>query len=168
MSSRRGGARDGAGRKPILTDLQRLQIGVAIDWRLRRKTRADFVRAVDAKFADDDLRALWARLDATRDVDRRKVDAEALAALLADIEVEIEEGALQGRRYFRGPTRVAPGIRRPIVRSVARAASRLYGVAISERMAERCLEEYRAIDAKVTAELSGCTPGSGSGEADDV
>jgi hypothetical protein len=165
---RRGGARRGAGRKPILTDLQRLKIGAAIDRRLWRKTRTDFVRSVDAKFADDDLRALWARLQATPDIDRRKVDPNALADLLADIEAEIEEGGLQGQRRFRGPIRVAPGIRKPIIRSVARAASRLYCASVSERTAERCLEEYRAINAKVTAELANYTPDIESGDTDEV
>lgn len=167
-TSRRGGARQGAGRKPILTGLQRLKIGAAIDRRLWRKTRADFVRSVDAKFADDDLRSLWARLQATPDVSRRKLDPDALADLFADIEAEIEEGGLQGQRHFQGPTRVAPGIRGPIVRSVARAACRLYRVSVSERTAERCLEEYRAIEAKVTAELASHMPDVENGEADEV
>jgi hypothetical protein len=73
-TSRRGGARQGAGRKPILTDEQRLQIGAAIHRRLWRRTRAAFARAVDGKFADDDLSALWAELNKIPTADRRKVD----------------------------------------------------------------------------------------------
>jgi hypothetical protein len=151
-TSRRGGARDGAGRKPILTDEQRLQIGAAIHRRLWRKTRAEFARTVDAKFADDDLLALWAELNKIPTAERRNVDSDD--ARLADIQVEIEEGGLQGRRYFSGPRRIAPRVRGPIVRSVARAASRLFGVSISLRTAERCLEEYRALDARVSRELA--------------
>jgi hypothetical protein len=135
-----------------LTDEQRLQIGAAIHRRLWRRTRAEFARAVDARFADDDLSALWAELDKIPIAGRRNVDFDDTR--LADIEVEIEEGGLQGRRYFSGPRRVASRIREPIVRSVARAASRFFGVSISPRTAERCLEEYRALDARVTRELA--------------
>jgi hypothetical protein len=148
--SRRGGARQGSGRKPILTDEQRLQIGAAIHRRLWRRTRAKFAGAVDANFADDDLSTLWADLNRIPIADRHKVHVDD--ARLSDIEVEIEEGGLQGRRYFRGPRRVAPGIRGPIVRGVARAAFRFFGVSISPRMAERCLEEYRELDAKLSRE----------------
>jgi hypothetical protein len=56
------------------------------------------------------LSALWAELDKIPVADRRNVDVDD--ARLADIEVEIEEGGLQGRRYFSGPRRVAPSIRR--------------------------------------------------------
>ena len=149
---RRGGTRQGAGRKPILTDEQRLQIGAAIHRRLWRRTRVEFARAVDAKFADDDLAALWAELNRIAIAERRNLDFGDVR--LADVQVEIEEGGLQGRRYFSGPRRVGPRIRGPVVRSVARAASRLFGVSISPRTAERCLEEYRAIDARFSRELA--------------
>jgi len=151
-TARRGGTRQGAGRKPILTDEQRLQIGAAIHRRLWRRTRVEFARAVDAKFADDDLATLWAGLNKIPVADRHKVDVDDVR--LADIKVEIEEGGLHGRRYFSGPRRVAPRIRGPIVRSVARAATRLFGVSISPRTAERCLEEYRALDARFSRELA--------------
>lgn len=165
---RRGGAREGAGRRPILSDEQRLKIGAAIHRRLWRKTQAEFVRSVEAKFGDDNLRALWASLEATPRAGRRKVDPEALADHLADIQAEIEEGGLQGRRYFRGPTRVAPGIRGPIIRSVARAASRLLRASVSERTVERCLEEYRAIEARVTSELGTYAPDIESDSSDEI
>lgn len=139
-----------------MTDEQRLQIGAAIHRRLWRRTRAEFARAVDAKFADDDLSALWAELNKIPTADRRKVDFDDVRC--ADIEVEIDEGGLQGRRYFSGARRVAPRIRGPIVRSVARAASRLFGISVSPRTAERCLEEYRAIDAKLSRDLATYKP----------
>jgi hypothetical protein len=87
---------------------------------------------------------------------------------LADIEAEIEEGGLQGRRYFRGPTKVSPGIRGSIIRSVARAASRLFCISASERTVERCVEEYRAIDAKATAELATYVPDIERDSSDEV
>ena len=149
-----------------MTDEQRLQIGAAIHRRLWRRTRAEFARAVDAKFADDDFSALWAELNKVPIADRRNVEFDDVR--FADIEVEIEEGGLQGRRYFSGPSRVAPRIRGPIVRSVARAASRLFGVSISPRTAERCLEEYRAIDAKLSRELAAHMPNNEDDDAGRV
>jgi hypothetical protein len=53
-----------------LTDEQRLQIGAAIHRRLWRRTRAEFARAVEAKFADDDLSALWTALNKIPTADR--------------------------------------------------------------------------------------------------
>ena len=97
---------------------------------------------------------------------RRNLDFDD--ARLADIEVEIEEGGLQGRRYFSGPRRVAPRVRRPIIRSVARAASRFFGIPISPRTAERCLEEYRALDARVNRALATDTPNVEDDNADEV
>lgn len=149
-----------------MTDEQRLQIGAAIHRRLWRRTRWEFARAVDAKFADDDLSALWAELNKIPTADRRNLDSNDVR--LADIEVEIEEGGLQGRRYFSGPRRVAPRIRASIVRSVARAASRLIGASISPRTAERCLEEYRAIDAKLSRELAAHMPNNEDDDAGKV
>jgi hypothetical protein len=77
-----------------------------------------------------------------------------LALLLADLEADIEEGILQGRRRLAVPTRVKPGIRRPIIRSVARAASRLWRVAVSQRAAEICLEEYRTWNRRTGEQLA--------------
>jgi hypothetical protein len=153
-TAKRGGARPGAGRKPILSDLQRLKVGAAIERRLWRRTRAEFARTIDVKLAEDEVPQNWERLRAVPVADRRRVDKAALDMLLEDIAVDIEEGVLQGRRYLPGPTRVKPGIRDPIIRSVARAASRMWRVPVSARAAEICLEEYRAMSARADVQLA--------------
>jgi hypothetical protein len=127
---RRGGARRGAGRKSVLTSDQRLEIGAVIHDMLWRETRARSNRVLAAKLAEDDLPMLWADL----------------------------ARMLQGRRHVPGPIRVAPGIRRSIIRRVALAASQRWRLTVSERMAERCLEEYRALKAKVDAEMADYVP----------
>ncbi len=77
---------------------------------------------------------------------------------LADIQAPIEEGILQGQRVLPGPPRVAPGIRRPILQRVAHAASQQWHLAVSVRMAERCLEEYRALKSRSDADMTGYVP----------
>src|SRR5437016_975790 len=110
-----GGARRGAGRKPVLTSGQRLEIGAIIHDMLWRETRARSDRVLAAKLAEDDLPMLWAGLDRMRHGHPDVRDRQ-----LADIQAAIEEGILQGRRYVPGPIRmIAPGIRRSVIRRVA-------------------------------------------------
>ena len=149
----RGGARRGAGRKAVLTSEQRLEIGAVIHDMLWRETRGRSDRALEAKLAEDDLPMLWAGLDRMRHAHR-----DMRGRQLADIQAAIEEGILQGRRYVPGPTRIAPGIRRSIIRRVAIAASQRWRLTVSGRMAERCLEEYRALKARVDAEMLDYVP----------
>jgi hypothetical protein len=122
----RGGARRGAGRKPVLTSEQRLAIGVPM---------------------------LWVDLDRMRHAHPDVRDRQ-----LADIQAAIEEGILQGRPYVPGPIKISPGIRRSIIQGVARAASQRWRLTVSERMAERCLEEYRALKARVDADMADYVP----------
>jgi hypothetical protein len=153
QTRRRGGARSGAGRKPVLTSEQRLEIGALIHDMIWRQTRARFDKALETKLAEDDLPMLWAGLDRMRHDHPDVRDRQ-----LADIQAAIEEGILQGRRYIPGPIRTAPGIRQSIVRGVARAASQRWRLTVSERMAERCLEEYRALKARIDADMADYVP----------
>ena len=139
----RGGARPGAGRKPVLLPEQRLALGAIIDSMLWRETRVRADQKLQVMLAEDDLPLLWADLDRSRRGSRNLRDR-----LLWDIDAAIERGILRGRRGIRGPTKVAPGIRRRIIRSAALAASQRWQAPISQRMAERCLEEYRAFRAR--------------------
>src|SRR5215218_3491723 len=157
----RGGARRGAGRKPILTSEQRLEIGAVIHDMLWRATQVRSDRMLAAKLAEDDLPMLWADLDRMRRAHPNVLDRQ-----LADIQAAIEEGILQGRRYIPGPNRIAPGIRRSIIRRLALAASQRWRLTVSERMAERCLEEYRALKARVDAEMADYVPDIDSPDRD--
>lgn len=149
----RGGARRGAGRKAVLTSEQRLEIGAVIHDMLWRETRARSNKVLAAKLAEDDLPMLWAGLDRMRHARPDVRDRQ-----LADIQAAIEEGILQGRRYVPGPVRIALGIRRSIIRRVALAASQRWPLTVSERMAERCLEEYRTLKARVDADMADYVP----------
>ena len=150
---KRGGARRGAGRKPLLTSEQRLEIGAIIHDVLWRKTRARSDNSLQAILAEDDLPMLWADLDRMRHAHPDVRDRQ-----LADIQAAIDEGILQGPRYFPGPIRIAPGIRRSVIRRVALAASQRWQLTVSERMAERCLEEFRALKARVDAAMADYVP----------
>jgi hypothetical protein len=156
MSNKRGGARQRAGRPPELTDLQRLAIGALVDRRLWEKTLAAWRRGLDAKFSeltDGELPRIHAQIGDTPPANRHKVDPEALDLALFDAEAVIETD-LYGKRHFKGPTRVAAGIRGPLIRTVARAASRRWGKEITPRMVKRCLEDFRAMKARVDAQLA--------------
>ena len=96
---------------------------------------------------------LWADLDRMRHAHPAVRDRQ-----LADIQAAIEEGILQGRRYFPGPIRIGPGIRRSVIRRVAFAASQRWRLTVSERIAERCLEEFRALKARVDADMADYMP----------
>jgi hypothetical protein len=157
----RGGARRGAGRKPVLTSEQRLEIGAVIHDMLWRETRARADSALEAKLAEDDLPMLWAGLDRMRHAHPDVSDRQ-----LADIQAAIEEGILQGRRYVPGPIRIARGIRGSIIRRMALAASQRWRTTVSERMAERCLEEYRALKGRVDADMADYVPDTGNPDRD--
>jgi hypothetical protein len=171
MSKNRGGARPGAGRPSKLTALQRLQIGAEIERRLWCRTQALFDQSIEAKSDDDGLlKKNWERIWAmpVGATDRCRVKPAALQDLLDDNQIMIQDGGLRGQQYFRGPSKVAAGIREPIIRSVALEASRLLQVAVLPRTAEKCLEEFRAREKKLAADLAGYEPVIASDKADEV
>ena len=150
MPKNRGGARPGAGRRRELTDLERLQIGAFADQRLWQETRGAWARADDATISaltDGDLPRVWQEIWATPPADRHKVSPGALNEKLSEAAGEIEI-SLKKQRYIKGPTRIAPGIRKPTFRAVAQDVSRRWRQAITPRMVKRCLEEFRAINAR--------------------
>jgi hypothetical protein len=153
MPKKRGGARPGAGRPPELTDLQRLQIGAAVEQLLWQETRAAWARADDAEISnltDGELPRLWEEIWGAPIADRHRVK---IGRILHDAAAEIKE-SLQGKQYIKGPTRVAAGIRGPTIRSVARDASQHWGQEVTPRMVKRCLEEFRAINARANIQLT--------------
>jgi hypothetical protein len=155
LPKKRGGARLGAGRPPQLTDLQRLQrlqIGAAVEWCLWQRTQILFDQSLDAKYDYDGvLRENWRRIWDMPLADRRRVKPTALQDLLDENQSEIEAGGPQGLNYFPGPTKIAAGIRAPIIRSIAQAASQRWGEEFTPRMVRRCLEDYRRIKAGTDA-----------------
>jgi hypothetical protein len=149
----RGGARKGAGRKNVLTADQRFEVGAAIENLLWQETRAAFARKVAAVDLYGELGQAQKQLLAEY-ANFPRLNQDAIGAQLDDIETEIEEGPLQGRRVWSGPTTVARGIRDPIIQRVAIEASQKWRVHVSARMAERCLEHYRSACAKDNVQIA--------------
>jgi hypothetical protein len=160
-----GGTRDGAGRPPALSFEQRVLLGTVIERRIQRKTRLQLRQKVRARYADDELEALWAQLRKIPVADRLKLRAQwkerhgdkpfdlsldpgLIGRLINDVRAEIEEGGLQGQRFFSGPKKTPDGIRKQVLGDLARAATRLWKKPVSVRLAEKCLEEVRAITAR--------------------
>lgn len=156
----RGGKRSGAGRPLILSAVDKLCVGALVQHRLRKKTQAAFDRSIRQKHSEDNLEALWRRLNEipvpVRQRLRRKWEAEhpgeaydaqlddsEIGSLLAEIRGAIEEGGLQGRRYFAAPERATKDALKQVLRVMTRAGRRC-GLAITERMAKSCLDQYRA------------------------
>ena len=156
-----GGRRVGSGRKPILTRVERLYLGNAIEYRLRRKTNAMFDRSLQENLPPQleqiraysiadrrRLKAQWQRQHGNADYDPEEDDT-ALGALILDARDAYESGPLKYRGVvIQGPRAAAPKILKEILASVARAVSRRCGVALTERHAKTCLNEYRRDRAK--------------------
>ena len=162
---RSGGTRDGAGRRPTLSFAQRVLLGTVIERRLQRKTLFQLRQKVRARYADDELETLWAQLRKIPVADRLKLKAQwkerhgdkpydlaldsgLIGKLISDVHAEIEKGGLQGQRVFLGPKKTPDGIRKQVLGDLARAATRLWKKPVSARLAEKCLEEVRAITAR--------------------
>jgi hypothetical protein len=156
MSNKHGGARLGAGRPPKLTELQRLQrlqIGAAVEWCLWQRTQVLFDQSLDAKYDYDGvLQKNWQQMWDMPVADR--ADPTALQDLLDENQIEIEAGGQQGFNYFPGPTKIAAGLRKPIIRSIAQAVSQRWGEEFTPRMVKRCLEAYRRFKAKTDTQLA--------------
>jgi hypothetical protein len=156
-----GGRRAGTGRKRILTRLERLDLGNAIEYRLRRKTNAMFNRSIQEKLppqleqiraysiADRRwLKAQWQRQHGNAEYDPEQDDS-VLGDLILDARAVYKSGPPKYRGVvIRGPRQAAPKILKEILASVARAVSRRCGVALKERHAKTCLVEYRRDRAK--------------------
>jgi len=164
---KRGGRRKGSGRKPKLSSEVRLLIGGRVHTCLAKVTQEAFDRSLDARAPL--LKDHYNRVDQFPAASRRQWreleerygdDASDAAPNLAaigeirdDINSEIETGPLKGKRWEVGPQRTAYGTRRKVLLEVARAMSCRYGIAISTRMAERCLEEFRAFEKLISKAL---------------
>jgi hypothetical protein len=148
----RGGRRKGAGRKPLLPALARLDAGALTHNRIQQAAHDAFVQGV-RRHQTTELHDLWRKLNAIPVADRLKWfkatrgthgeykaenDASAIGALRFDAELEIGR-----QRVFLNPGKAAYRVRERVLREVAAEKSKLYDVKISPRMIERCLKEYR-------------------------
>jgi hypothetical protein len=144
--SNRGGRRDGAGRKKLLTEEQRVILGTVTAGLLRERTNASADAKFAAQHADTDLEYLWTRLHAVPPENRKKPEGQdRLSIWLDDIEEEIRSPPLRGRRWERGPLIAAKRMRLVTFRDVAKEASQHWGLKITSRMVKRCLDEFEQV-----------------------
>jgi hypothetical protein len=150
---RKGGKRQGAGRKPVLSAVERLDLRARVEARLAEAARVRLKEMVEARNERFNLREKWARLQSIPVDERRRRQStkrnwaddddtvldvrDAVAALYGSNKIEISIAKL---RY---------GLRRQIVATVAKEKSKELRRSITPRLAERCLEEYRAISSRL-------------------
>jgi hypothetical protein len=171
--ARRGGKRPGAGRKLVLLWKERLEVGAEADKRLRQAAEARQVAMVEARNERFSLPEKFARLEDIRarkiaqlrkqvpglpdhllrqqlrdslmnndDVEEAKLDTrDAVGELYSSDKIEISDHQL---RY---------GLRRQVFATVAKEKSKDLRRTITPRMVKQCLEEYRALDARLHSTL---------------
>jgi hypothetical protein len=147
--SRRGGKRRGAGRKPTLSEVDRVALGAEVEARLALAAKARREAMVEARNERFNLQEKRARLNSIP-VDERRRRArqspnwaddddtvldirDAVSALYGSSKIEISIAQL---RY---------GLRRQILAEVAKEKSKKLRRNITPRFVERCLEEHRAV-----------------------
>ena len=167
-----GGKRQGAGRKPILTDMQRLRVGLWCEeaqleqikdyarGRMRHGAERRAIRAGDIDSADE----LWIRLEELQArMRKRAIEGRLPPDLYAKEEgfedVDLNDDAIElrslrynasnfpedkGRRGLLIAENVRPkGLRSKILREVSAKASAAFGVAVTARLVDECWKEYR-------------------------
>lgn len=149
-----GGARDGAGRRAVLNDEQRLWIGVYYQncWdeltrkRARRRQRSDATKTAIRKVGVAGKEALSQLRSAHRDL--RKLPVQHRSGKWVSYPRERAkdwiENALGGRHVSYAPYIKRPkGLRPALMRYVALKASKEFGVKVSQRMVESSMKQYR-------------------------
>ena len=147
----RGGRRAGAGRRSVLTDMERFAIGARCEERWRAAAQANEDAAI-AK-ATPRVQQEWAKARAVP-VSERKAWLSSYAgrehlddvefALREDQRIEAED-ELEAARHVRIRVKRPKGQRQRIIEAVAADESVRRGVRISARMVERCWKEFRAV-----------------------
>ena len=154
--SRRGGKRQGAGRKPTLSELDRLAVGAEANSRIWRATEA-WVRArVEAKHERYNLKEKSTRVRSIPLPERKRWsqhsedDGSTAGDAVYDVRDAIGAWMRDGsKKVIVSPGRAGYGLRREIITAVSADWSRKRGRSISPRLVERCLEEYRAIERRL-------------------
>jgi hypothetical protein len=150
IKKNRGGLRRGAGRKPLLTVEEEIAIGAEIHNRIYAARRAN-KRTGNELVITPALKDLWRQLNDIPIEQRRQLarkgmlesyegDEGLFGQWMSDVQTEI--GDMKPLKIAaEGPR----GVREQIIRDVAQEKSAHYGMKISERKAERCLESWRSI-----------------------
>lgn len=134
----RGGARPGAGRKPVLDSWDRISVGIKCEHVLNRIARA----RVDQQFADDlaetNLPEFWEWINSIP-VPERKAFLGSEEAKRHSQAIDHERSVLR-RTYINGRY----GVRRRVIREVIAWAKVQFDIDLKGSFVEDCWEEYRA------------------------
>lgn len=145
----RGGAGRGQGRKPVLSDWQRIVVGQECEtrWQDEIKSRLDTKVAESFELVEEE----WARLHRVP-VPRRRawLQSEEAGIVFADIEIARRErlGLSDNDRLPSIASFSVPrpkGLRREIISQVAVDETQARGFSVSERLVEACWKEYRQL-----------------------
>ncbi|MEJ1156649.1 hypothetical protein [Prosthecomicrobium sp. N25] len=144
-----GGKREGAGRKPKLSPIARIDVGAQAEAAMQKHVRKQAYSEMDAQLEREgvDLSEVRKNRKIIK-LSRRKLSTgemslsnfnEALdeARHVIQTEYETDKPFIQRRSLKR-----IYGVRLSIFAEVAASASQRYGMQISTRMVERCWEEY--------------------------
>lgn len=145
----RGGPGRGQGRKPVLSEWDRVVVGQECEtgWHDEIKSRLDVKVAESFELVEEE----WARLHRVP-VHRRKVwlQSEEAKLVFADIEIARRErlglsddDPLPSTASFSVPR--PKGLRREIISQVAVDETQARGFSVTERLVEACWKEYRQL-----------------------
>lgn len=154
----RGGSRLNAGRKPLLTNLERLWVGVQCEDAFRAAAQAKQQAEVDRVFAQSDYAAVIAKVQAipvhlrfawlqSEEFEQHRDDVELESHAIAGTDMDEGQAA---PRIVTIPPQKPTGVRRNIIATVAEDWSKRIGKPISKSTVTRCWEEARAMHRAIT------------------
>ena len=161
----RGGRRLNAGRKPILSDLQRFCVGMQCEGDFKAAAAAKQKAEIERVLAQSDYDAVIAKVH-TIPVHKRKewLQSQEYDAHCADIELELHalagtdpDGGQDAPRLFTVFPQRPTGVRNDIIEKVAADWATRIGKPISISTVTRCWEEAREL-LKINAESLGNEP----------
>lgn len=141
---RHGGKRFGAGRKRALTPEEELWVGTEAHNRMAAIQDARFLETA-RNLIPEDVQLRWAILKAVPVAQR---PTRTRPSHVQDLIGDVRDGTARlGRRAVRVPK--PQGIRPLVLMQVAEDATKRFSKPISPRLVKACLEQYRAILARL-------------------
>ena len=150
VTTRRGGKRPGAGKRPTLSEIDRLAIGAEAEKRIAEAAEARLRALVETKLEPYGLREKWARLRDVPTQERKRWarrsadDGSVTGDTVFDVRADLVALARTGKIIV-SHAQLRRGLRREVIATVAKEWSQRLSLTVTPRFVERCLEEYRAI-----------------------
>ena len=154
----RGGFRANAGRKPLLSDIDRLEVGIQCETEFLSAAKAKEEAAFESVFAQSDYAAVIAKINTIPVHLRLKwLESEECEQHLADVELERHavavtdpDGGESASRIVSIPPQKPTGVRKRIVTAVAEDWSNRIGRRITPSTVTRCWEEARSFIKRIS------------------